>query len=341
MNESIIRKRLKGNVFDGGQEICRIPRNMLMELTNHCNDSCLFCANSKCTRPGRTIDPELAERIIREAYGLGTRELGFYQTGEPLLDKNLERYISLAKDLGYEYVYITTNGALCTEERAAAILAAGIDSIKFSINASNPKDYLLVHGKDEFDRVIENLICVDRLRKKMQKKVSLYISYVATRYTMDGKDEFREKYKQYVDDILFMDCKNVGGTMKKEIEGCLSCNERTDDDLGQEACFMVFNRLHVTSEGYLTMCCVDYQNYLAVADLNRESLKDAWNNSYARELRKKHLEHKLEGTMCYNCMKNCIGKVSPLRADLASEFDADEWDKTKEVMARIKKRESM
>lgn len=43
-----------------------------------------------------------------------------------------------------------------------------------------------------------------------------------------------------------------------------------------------------TCEGYLTLCCVDYQNYLAVADLNTESLNEAWNNAYARELRRKN-----------------------------------------------------
>ena len=80
MKESNIRKRIKRNVFENGQEISQFPKNMLMELTNLCNDSCLFCANSKCTRTRRTIEPELAERIIKEAYDLGTRELGFYQT---------------------------------------------------------------------------------------------------------------------------------------------------------------------------------------------------------------------------------------------------------------------
>ena len=39
---------------------------------------------------------------------------------------------------------------------------------------------------------------------------------------------------------------------------------------------MPFNRIHVTWEGYLTLCCVDYQNYLIVEDLNKISLWDAY-----------------------------------------------------------------
>ena len=110
-----------------------------------------MCANSKGTKKRGIIDPEFAKRILKEAYDLGTREVGFYGMGEPLLDKNLEDYIAYAKMLGYEYTYITTNGALLSKERSEWLMDAGIDSIKFSINATNARDYQLIHGKDEFD----------------------------------------------------------------------------------------------------------------------------------------------------------------------------------------------
>lgn len=338
MKESFIRKRRQlMNTIEESNVICKFPKNMLMELTNMCNDSCLFCANSKCTRKKGMIEPELAERVLREAYDLGTREVGFYQTGEPLLNKNLEQYISLAKNLGYEYIYMTTNGALLTEERARSIVEAGIDSIKFSINASNAEDYFLIHGKNEFDRVIQNIIYLDSLRKDGEKKkFSLYISYVATRYTEADKDSFQSKYQQYVDDIVFVNCVNTGGTMKNEIDRYLSVSSDTGDHQKPGACPMIFNRLHITCEGYLTMCCVDYQNYLVVADLNHESLKDAWNNSYACDLRKRHLENDLKGTICHNCMNNCIDHIEPLRKEYAAEFDVIKWDKSEEVSKRIR-----
>lgn len=335
LQDTEIRARIsrQGKIADK-HTICEFPKNMLMELTNMCNDSCIFCANSKCTRKGGIIKPELAERILKEAYSLGTREVGFYQTGEPLLDQNLERYISFAKKLGYEYVYITTNGALLTKERAERIVSAGIDSIKFSINASNPKDYFLIHGKDEFDKVIENIIYLNTLRGENKRKFALYISYVATRYTDAEKDDFERKYKKYVDDILFFNCVNQGGTMTNEIAKYLTIN--SDAAVSKQGiCSMVFNRLHITCEGYLTMCCVDFQNYLVAADLNKESLKDAWNNLYACNLRERHLQHDLKGTMCFNCLNNCNEPVEPLRKEYATEVIMDKWDKSEEIAKRI------
>ena len=49
--ESVIRQRIKKtNIVDKYSLLCDIPKNMLLELTNICNDSCLFCANSKCNK---------------------------------------------------------------------------------------------------------------------------------------------------------------------------------------------------------------------------------------------------------------------------------------------------
>ena len=98
---------------------------------------------------------------------------------------------------------------------------------------------------------------------------------------------------------------------------------------------MIFNKLHITYEGYLSMCCDDLQNYLVVADLNKESLEAAWNNQYARGLRIRHLEHNLEGTRCFNCMNNCNETAEPLRSELAVIYDSKVWNKEHEIKERI------
>ena len=61
------------------------PRNMLIELTNACNNKCIFCVSPKMTRKISRLDEGTLFRILEEAYALGTREVGFYSTGEPFL----------------------------------------------------------------------------------------------------------------------------------------------------------------------------------------------------------------------------------------------------------------
>ena len=56
------------------------------------------------------------------------REIGFYTTGEPFVYKGIEDIDK--KEIGYEYTYVSTNGALATPSRAKKVIESGIDSIK-------------------------------------------------------------------------------------------------------------------------------------------------------------------------------------------------------------------
>ncbi len=315
------------------------PKTMLLEVSNICNHTCAFCANSKSDRKKGFVDKEFAKRIISEAYKLGTREIGFYATGEPLVDRNLETYISYAKEIGFEYVFITTNGALFDLQRIHSIIDAGIDSIKFSINGANREDYLLIHGKDDFDKVIENLKLISDL--KQSHKFKLYISFITTKQTVETTEKFAQEYGKYVDDIVFMKCINQAGYMY-ELNELLAINRDGGEyNVVDGICPMIFNKLFVSYEGYLTMCCTDFQNYLVAADLNKESLEHAWHNEYAQKLRKRHLDHSLEGTLCYDCLKNCVYDIKPLREEYAVPFDIHKWDKSEEIEKRIQNWQSV
>ncbi|MCM1154899.1 MAG: radical SAM protein [Roseburia sp.] len=329
-----IRKRIEiyDQTINNKDLIQPFPRTMLLEVSNICNHACAFCANSKSDRNRGLIEKNLAKRILSEAYRLGTREVGFYATGEPLVDKNLEEYISHAKEIGFEYVFITTNGVLFEPKRAHSVIDAGIDSIKFSINGANKEDYLLIHGRDDFDKVIENLKFISGLRHTHQFK--LYISFIMTKQTVGTKETFKSEYGKYVDDILFFNCINQSGYMP-ELNNLLAIDGNAGGYNIDGVCPMIFNKLHVTYEGYLTMCCADFQNYLAVADLNKEPLQDAWNNQYAQALRKRHLSHDLNGTICANCIYNCNETCEPLVKEYASLFDMKKYDKSAEIEERI------
>lgn len=341
MFEQNIRRRIE--IYDKTLDIDDLkqpfPKTMLLEVTNICNHACVFCANSKSNRKRGFIEKEFAERILSDAYILGTREVGFYATGEPLADKNLEMYISLAKKIGYEYVFITTNGALFDLDRIHRVINTGIDSIKFSINATTKADYLLIHGKNDFDKVIKNLKLLSKLKDAY--KFKLYISFIMTKQTIGTKEKFELEYGKYVDDIIFLKCINQSGYMP-ELNDLLITDKYSGGGYNVDGvCPMIFNKLYITYEGYLTMCCADFQNYLVIADLKKESLAEAWNNEYAQMLRKRHLEHNLEGTLCYNCLKNCVSTLKPLRTEYAVPFDIFNYDKSKEIEKRIQNWQSI
>ena len=296
------------------------PKNMLVEITNACNHKCIFCENRKMTRKKGYINQGLLEKLLQEAYALGTREVGYYATGEPLMCKDLPYYIKLAKEIGFEYVYITTNGALMTEGKIRDIVEAGIDSIKFSINAGTKDNYKLIHGKDDFEKVIENLIRLYEFRVQHDLKYKIYVSFVKTKQNEDEYEILKDRVREYVDDIAFFNVYNQGGNMY-ELNGIVTLE---DDYKPMSApCYMLFNRFHITYEGYLNICCVDFQNYLAIADLNVRSLKEAWQCREITEIRKRHLKNDLYGTVCYNCIHNTNEQVQPLVEEYATTREKD------------------
>ena len=153
--------------------------------------------------------------------------------------------------------------------------------------------------------------------------------------------EHQNVFSKFFDDIAYNLSSSQGGQLFDIPldERLLSSvfhenNEVNDEDI--LPCDMVFNRYHLTAEGYLTACCVDYNLNLAYSDLNEEDLKSGWINSYITKLRKLHLNKKLDGTICHQCLKNKKLPYKPIR-NLNAEFtDTDRRIKTEnELLDRI------
>lgn len=299
-----------------------IPKNMLIECSNACNLSCIFCANRKMTRPKGKISSKFLNRILNEAFELGVREVGFYTTGEPLMNLELEKYINIAKKVGYEYIYITTNGILANINRIKELVKQGLDSIKFSINAINEKDYMLIHGKNMYNVAMNNLKEVWQWKIQNNINLKVYVSYISTKYTEYDIKLIENNFKDYCDKVLVTNVRNQSGLVPEIIQNLKNKNESNKIQGKRDLpCFYPFNTICITLEGYITACCTDFQNYLAYADLNKMTLKKAWYSKIITDLRQQHISGNLKNNLCNNCIFNTIKIPKPLNENLATEFD--------------------
>lgn len=292
-----------------------------IELSNICNHACIFCAHRQMQRKQREMDEALVVRLLNEGKGLGIKKLGLFINGEPFVTQKLPEYIAQAKTYGYEYVYITTNGALATEEKMKACIKAGVDSIKFSINAGSRENYKIVHQRDDYDKVIQNLKFTYKYRQEHGCKFKILSSFVVTKYTIGEIEEYYEFIKPYVDKMYFFDAECRAGQMGEEISSIKA--EVKNSKLPwhklnlQVPCKALWNSINVTCEGYLALCGSEVFNYLVVEDLNTMSLKEAWYSERMIEMRKRHLENRLEGTQCAQCLGSSLNvRVQPLNQEL-------------------------
>jgi organic radical activating enzyme len=301
------------------------PKMILVELSNGCNHKCVFCMNSYMKRDIGLIDKVFIERILREAKELGAQAVGFHTTGEPFVCRWLEEAVTIASSLGFDYIFITTNGALPTRDRLRATIDAGLHSMKFSINAGSRESYKIIHGRDDWDKVIENLKFVSEYRKTLNRPFNLAISYVMTDLSNPQAEDFRKEMAPLVDEIFFNAYADQMGQLESVTKHIVSTSSETPSTNFRDTkyCLHLFNRLHVSCEGYLTLCCADFHNYTAILDINNMSLADAWHHPAFRSARRRHLEENLDGTICGKCWHGSRKKYTPFNEDLATTIDEE------------------
>ncbi|MDE6052360.1 MAG: radical SAM protein [Lachnospiraceae bacterium] len=290
------------------------PKIIKVDICNTCNYACIFCPQAKYIGKRGNIDDELCVKIIKDAYREGSREISLSGTGEPLLNRKLEKYIRLAKKIGYKYIFINTNGYLMDKKRAEAILLSGVDSIKFSINAGSAESYKLVHGIDGYVRVIENLKQLSEIRNKKGLKCKLYVSYIAIKPTLQEAKTLRKEIAGYIDDFVVMNANSRGGSISEIEEKLFAGN---DEYAYTYPCSQLFNNIYITAEGYVYICCQDFENLTVVADLKEMNIRDAWNSAEFVSFRQKYLAGDLKGTLCMNCLYGKNEEVIPLNKEKA------------------------
>jgi MoaA/NifB/PqqE/SkfB family radical SAM enzyme len=287
-----------------------MPNDMLVEITNRCNYQCNFCARSKMNRHFGDIDPEFLKRILCEAYGMGVRRVGLYTIGEMFLCKDIVTHIKNAKETGYEYIYADTNGALADKNNLEAVITAGLDSIKFSINAGKAETYKIIHGHDKFETVLQNLRTCYELKQVLNNKLKIMVSFVVTNQNEEETDLLKGMVEPYIDSYMIH---SISVRHNCENDARNNLVPKTGKHKQEMPCFMVFTRLHITFDGYLTACCQDFNYDLLLADLKKMPLKEAWESGNALKIRRAHIKKELNGILCNNCIQEKYQKYAALK----------------------------
>lgn len=285
--------------------IAEFPNNALIEVTNACNHACVFCFNPRMKRKIKTLDLNLFKDFVENAYKSGLEEIGLYSTGEPFMTRNIDAYVEIAKKSKIKRIYITTNGALADITIVKRCIQKGLSSIKFSINSGTRKNYKIIHGHDDFLKVKKNVKDIKEYIDQNKLKVQLLSSFVYTNLTKDELEIFKNEFANTFEDIQFIKAHNQSGSLVSENEKITTDIKLQEEKFTYKPCEMLWNRLHLTSEGYLTACCTDYENNLVYEKYNsKQSLATQFNSTKIANLRKRHLENDLDGLLCKSCIYN-------------------------------------
>ena len=165
------------------------PVCLYLETTNRCNLLCTTCPRTYAElEPPADMSWELFTSIVDQVPNLARAVL--HGVGEPMLVKNFPRMVRYLKDRG-THVLFNTNGTLLNERNGRALIAAGLDELRVSFDASNAVSYRVIRGKDFFHRILRNVraFCELQGREGHQKpRVSAWLT--GLRETIQELPEF-------------------------------------------------------------------------------------------------------------------------------------------------------
>lgn len=115
-----------------------LPGKLFVEVTTRCNLHCGMCV--KQTPKGEIMEGDMREDIFLALRPL-FKELSaliLNGIGEPLLFKDLERFIEIARaEISRGWIGFQTNGMLMSEKRAHSLMDSGVDRICISIDSTS------------------------------------------------------------------------------------------------------------------------------------------------------------------------------------------------------------
>ena len=285
------------------------PRSVKIELTARCDFKCFFCATASKLRPSGDMDWDLLCRLLTEMRAEGVEEIGLFYLGESFLYKRLADTIAFAKDLGYPYIFLTTNGRLATPERLRPCLEAGLDSLKFSFNWADAPQCKEVTRVDAFETVIANIQAAHEVRDAVETETGHHCGLYASSIRYDGEQQARmveavERVAPHVDEHYWLPLYSQAGLTAgahdtKPVAGNIGRIGGLREPL---PCWSLFTEGHITYDGKLSACCFDHDGRFDMGDLTEMGFMEAWRGVAFRNLRAANLDCDVTGTACESCI---------------------------------------
>lgn len=303
--------KVDGSYFNA---ILPAPKSVKIEISARCNYRCQFCAlRTRDEQPKKDMDFDFFKKVTKELYDAGTREIGVFYLGESFTNPKLLiaciQY--LKQELKMPYVFLTSNGSLATSEHVEECMKAGLDSLKWSINAADDKQFELIMGvsSDFQTKTFLNVKKAFEIRNEKGYKTGLYASSIEFGDEQKKQMEslLNEKVIPFVDQHYWLPLYSMGSiaTVREEELGFkpTAGNQGRCGNLRDPLpCWCVFTEGHITVDGKLSACAFDATANWVIGDLNENNFMELWNSEEFIKLREAHINKNVNGTICEKCL---------------------------------------
>lgn len=262
------------------------PRAIQFEGLSVCNARCTFCPGDSMTRKRGEMSDELFHKIIQEGKALGTKMFTPFLNGEPFLHSKIFEWLDYMQEQKV-CTNLYTNGALLTKEKIDRLVKYNnIRHVVVSINAATKEMHKKITNLDNFDEIVENT-------RYLKSKAPFHViaSFVAVEENKHEMKQFSAMFKGYNHIGTYI---NWAGYKHDPIEANIIRGTRI-------FCHHLKN-MYVLWDGRVCLCCFDYDGRVILGDLNKQSIKEVWDNAVT--IRDRHEKLDFDMPLCRGCNLN-------------------------------------
>ena len=141
----------RGCPFDCG--LCeahqQIPCSVLLEVTNRCNLHCAVCFADSDHRKSEDISLEKIQWLLERAIAAAGPSNLQLSGGEPTLRNDLPEIVKVARQVGYSFIQVNTNGLRLASDRdyVSRLQDAGLSSVFLQFDGVDDEVYRTSEGK--------------------------------------------------------------------------------------------------------------------------------------------------------------------------------------------------
>ena len=303
LGKEFLEYRKNWKAYPEKKFVAEFPLHLDIECTNTCNLRCLMCQI-----PFNKMNPGfmkigLLDKILNEIrennFSLPSVKFNF--RGEPLMHPRIADLVKKSKEAGVLEVQFNTNGALLQEELIYNLINAGLVRIKFSVDAVIPEIYNAIRKGANFEETISKILKFIEIRNKLDKDfpiIQVQMVYMASthKYVKDYIKFWEDKvnrigFSRYRSDHNIID---EAGKIKELSKKRIPCHQ-------------LWQRLVITWDGIVLMCCGDHQLKNPVGNLQNQTLSEIWKGEKMNKMRSLHSKFQFDSIeACKECQVNYL-----------------------------------
>jgi MoaA/NifB/PqqE/SkfB family radical SAM enzyme len=235
------------------------PLQIDFELNYSCNFTCPMCTWSaeSMENKGRDtwFDFEVYKEVIDNAIPKGLKSVRLNYINEPLIRKDIVKFISYAREAGILDIYFSTNGSLLTDDISRELIKSGLFRLQISLDAYTKETYEKIRTGGNFDDVIKKVLRFLEIRKEMNVSLpTLRVNFVTTEINRNELNEFVKFWENKADSIGIQDLVGIMDGFGKKSEEDLEKMKLE----GEFRCAQPFQHLTVRYDGSVLPCCAFY-----------------------------------------------------------------------------------